>query len=79
MTKIRVDEDIEELLQSVYDYISDAATQLDSARDKMAFLDVDHKDEGVQKFFYDTKKQLEALRLFKRRMLFIMQGIERVK
>jgi hypothetical protein len=74
--RIKVDEDVHELLQSVYDYTSDAATQLDSARDKMAFLDFDHTDEAVQKLFHDTAIQLKALQSVKRRMLYLMQGIE---
>jgi hypothetical protein len=77
MSKIKVGEDVNESLQSVYDYLSDAVTQLDSARDKMAFLDLDHNDPNVQKLFYDTKAQLKALRTAKRRfLLYVVQGIE---
>ena len=68
---INVGKDINNLLSEVQDYISDAITTLDSARDKIAFLDLDWQDPQVEKLSIDTKNLLKNLQAQKRRMIYL--------
>lgn len=76
MTRIKVGQDIDTLIQSAHDYTSDAIITLDSARDKMAFLDLDHTNEDVQNLFIATKNQLKVLQAVKRRLRCIMLDVQ---
>ena len=67
MSKIKVGEDINTLLGEVRDYISDAITQLDSANDKLFFLDLDFSDPEVNVLLRDVKTLLVSLRAQKRK------------
>jgi hypothetical protein len=76
MSKVKVSEDINNLLSSVRDYISDAITQLDSARDKIAFLDLDFQDPAVEGLTINTKLLFANLQAQKRKIVRILNEVE---
>ena len=74
--KIKVGEDIQKLLSETYDYVSDAVTTLDSARDKIAFLNLDFSSDEVGKLCADTKNLLKNLQAQKRRLLYVLDQVQ---
>ena len=76
MSKIKVGEDVNSLISNTRDYISDAITTLESASDKIAFLDLEYNDPAVQNLAYHVRLLLMKLRNTKRRSIRIINEVE---
>lgn len=77
MSKIKVGKDINNLLNETRDYISDALTQLESARDKIAFADLEWwNGPEVESLFVNTKLLAANLRAQKRKIIRILNEVE---
>jgi hypothetical protein len=74
--KVTFSAEVQQLIGNVRDYTSDASIQLDSALDKIAFLDLNYSNCDVQELIHQCKVQLRDLKSIKRRLDFILAYVQ---
>jgi len=78
-TMTKVGEDINNLISQARDYVSDAVTQLDSARDKIAFLDWPGEPQArkeLEELIYTTDSLFKQLRAQKQRFNRLLNSVQ---